>query len=93
MVKIKESPSQTRFGGFPLPISAYFIFGKPTRKQQTMVKLHLAANAIAKSRSQIKPKLVKAHLSTQFLSFLWRVHQGAGASLSHTRGMWKQSRC
>lgn len=23
---------------------------------------------------------------TDFLSFLWRVHQGAGVSLSHTRG-------
>ena len=39
--------------------SAHFIFGKPTRKQQIMVKLQLAANAIAKSRSQIRPKPVK----------------------------------
>lgn len=41
MVGIKP-PSQTRLGGS----SAYFIFGKTIRKQQTMVKLQLAASAI-----------------------------------------------
>lgn len=66
---------------------AHFIFGKSIQKQQTMVELQLAENAIAKNRSQIKPKPVKG------LSFLWRAHQGAGASLSHTRGMWRRLFC
>lgn len=49
--------------------SAHFIFGKPTRKQQTMVKLQLAANAIAKSRLQIKPQPVKGSSINTILIF------------------------
>ncbi len=52
MVKIKP-PSQTRFGGFLLLVS---FSENLSEKQQTMVKLQLAANAIAKSSSQVKPK-------------------------------------
>ncbi len=51
-----------------------FIFGKPTRKQQTMVKLQLAANTIAKSRSQIKPKPAKGSPINTILIFPMAVH-------------------
>ncbi len=49
--------------------SAHFILGESTRKQQTMVKLQLAANAIAKSRSQIKPQPVKGSSINTILIF------------------------
>lgn len=50
-----------------------------------MVKLQLAANAIEKSRSQIKPKPIKGLFINTILIFLWRMHQGVCASLLSNR--------
>ena len=68
--------------------SAHFILGESTRKQQTMVKLQLAANAIVKSRSQIKPKPVKGSSINTILIF--SMADALGCS-SHIAG-FKQAR-
>ena len=75
-------PTQTRFGGVLLPISAHFIFGESTRKHETMVKLQLVANAMAKSRSQIKPKPVKGSSINTILIFLMADVSGCSSHIA-----------
>jgi len=54
-----------------------------------MVKLQLAANTIAKSRSQIKPKPAKGLSINIIRIFSMAVHQGAGCHITGFK--WNQS--